>query len=207
MFAGVVMAAAPRASAFPCCGEQSQNSPAQQVPAAQPSPAAEDANSVAAAARRSKAEKTKTAKKVITEDDLPARPQETAAAVEEEKKSTVEEATEAAKSAKPAESQEPKPGGKTEAEWRASFQQLRDQITALDKQIAQLNEIIAKGGAYGTINPVIDPSAPPGSSAVYLVDRRTEVKKLEERKAILQKKLDDLDEEARKASVPTQWIH
>jgi hypothetical protein len=178
---------------------QAQSSASQQSSAQQPSPPADDSDSVAAAARKAKGDKNKPApKKVITDDDLSSIKGKGVSVVGDEPSGADKEAPAAEKSgAAPA----AKPGVKDEAYWRARAKQIRDQMTAIDQQIEQTQEEIKKGGGAG-----FDAQTGLNQNVIYFEDRNSKLKKLEGRKADLQKQMDDLEDEARKANVPAGWL-
>jgi len=178
---------------------QAQSAAAQQSSAQQPSSTPEDTDSVAAAARKAKADKNKPApKKVLTDDDL--------SSIKGKGVSVVGDASPGAGDKKPAaeNSAAPsaaKPGVKDEAYWRARAEQIRSQMAAIDQQIEQTQEEIKKGGAAG-----FDAQTGLSQNVIYFEDRNTKLKKLEAKKAELQKQMDDLEDEARKAGVPSGWL-
>jgi len=156
------------------------------------------ADSVADAARKSKSDKPKTTqKKVFTEDDLPAL-KTGGLSVVGEKDSGTSPADAGKPSAKPA----PATGNaKSEAYWRGRAQKIRDQMNALDQQISALKDEMQKGGHAG-----FDMQTGRNQNVVVLEDRNAKLKALEKRRDDLQKEMDALEEEARRADVPIGWL-
>jgi len=198
--AGAVLLMAPAAGlSAQSTAAQTQNPPPQQTAATQQNPAPQDDDSVAGAARKSKTEKSKAApKKVITDDDLSSIKGDGVSVVGEAGSGKKESnaAPEKAGDAAPAKS-----GAKDEAYWRGRAKQIRDQIVAVDAEIEKTQEEIKKGGAAG-----FDPQTGLNQNVIFFEDRNTKLKKLEEKKAELQKQMDDLEDEARKAGVPSGWL-
>jgi len=200
LLAGALVLIAPAAGLFAqSTASQTQNPPAQQTAAAQQNPPPQNDDSVADAARKSKTEKSKAApKKVITDDDLSSIKGDGVSVVGEESSGTKASnaAAEKAGDAAPAKS-----GAKDEAYWRGRAKQIRDQIANVDAEIEKTQEEIKKGGAAG-----FDPQTGLNQNVIFFEDRNTKLKKLEEKKAELQKQMDDLEDEARKAGVPSGWL-
>jgi len=86
--------------------------------------------------------------------------------------------------------------------WRSRAQAIRDQMAEVDRQIDEVKSEIKKGGGTGfnVQNGVMN-------NTVSLEDRNAKLKRLEEQKAELQKQMEQLEDEARKADVPPSWIH
>ena len=161
-------------------------------------------NSLGEAARKAKAEKAKSKpKKVYTEDDLPGLKQSTVSVVGEEPApapSPAEETT-----TLPPLSLDASPlaasGERDETYWRERSGKLRSEMADLDQQIATLKEEIEQGGGAG-----FDAQTGLNYNVMYFTDRNARLKRLEERKAALQKQIDALRDEARKAGVPPGWL-
>ena len=200
LLAGAVLLIAPAASlSAHSTASQTQNPPAQQTPATQQTPAPQDDDSVADAARKSKTEKSKAPpKKVITDDDLSSIKGDGVSVVGDESSGTKEGKAPAEKDGSPAPA---KSGAKDEAYWRGRAKQIRDQMANVDAEIEKTQEEIKKGGAAG-----FDPQTGLNQNVIFFEDRNTKLKKLEEKKAELQKQMDDLEDEARKAGVPSGWL-
>ncbi|HUK52550.1 MAG TPA: hypothetical protein VL099_04575 [Candidatus Binatia bacterium] len=200
LLAGAVLLLAPAAWPFPQSGATPAQKPSadQNTTMQQPS-APQDSDSVAEAARKAKAEKGKQAtKKVITDDDLSSIKGDGVSVVGDEKPDTDAEKTAAEK---PEGAAAAKPGVKDESYWRGRAKQIRDQMAAVDQEIEKTQDEIKKGGGAG-----FDAQSGLNQNVIYFEDRNTKLKKLEERKAQLQKQLEDLEDEARKASVPAGWV-
>jgi hypothetical protein len=200
LLAGVILAAGPAASASPQSGaSQAQNPPAQQSATSQPGSTAQDSDSVAEAARKMKADKTKPApKKVITDDDLSSIKGNGVSVVGDEGAGPEDEKSQADKSGGAAQG---KPGVKDEAYWRARAKPIRDQLAAVDEEIQKTQDEIKKGGGAG-----FDAQSGLNQNVIFFEDRNTKLKKLEEKKAQLQKQMEALEDEARKEGVPSGWL-
>jgi len=200
LLAGAVLALAPAAIPFPQSGtSQTQNPPPKPSDAKQQDAAAGDSDSVADAARKAKGEKSKPApKKVITDEDLSSLKGEGVSVVGDEKPGAEGEPGDAEKSGAATAA---KPGVKDEAYWRGRAKQLHDQIASVDAEIDKTQDEIKKGGGAG-----FDAQTGLSQNVIYFEDRNTKLKKLQERKAQLQKQLEDLEDEARKAGVPSGWV-
>jgi chromosome segregation ATPase len=85
--------------------------------------------------------------------------------------------------------------------WRGRAQPILDEIAATDEQIEQLKDDIKKYGASG-----IDVTTGMKDNIAYIHDRNGQIEELQKKKANLQKQLDDLAEEGRKAGVPPAWF-
>jgi len=171
---------------------QSQNPP-QEQPQTQPA-----ADSVADAARKAKADKPKTApKKVYTEDDMHSLKSGGLSVVGEKD-------SDAAADSGKSETSPAGAGAKTEkdeAYWRGRAQKIRDQMAAVDQEIAKVQDEIKKGGAAG-----FDAQTGRNQNVVFFEDRNAKLKNLEKKKDELQKQMDALEEEARQADVPVGWL-
>jgi len=95
----------------------------------------------------------------------------------------------------------PSSGGRDEAYWRGRAQDIKNQMAAIDQQIAKVKEDIAKSGAVQ-----MDPSSGAMQSVIIIHDRNAEVKDLEDRKQGLEKQLDELADEGRKAGADSGWF-
>jgi len=198
--------------AFTMCVGAAHAWQAQTPPPQQPPPPKED--SVADAARKAKAAKeakekdkdkdattTKPkAKKVFTDEDM-AGLKSTVSVVGQESSAEAKESGEA--EAQP-ESGEAKSGAQGEAYWRGKARKLRDQMAAVDKQIEALKEEIKKSGAAGFSNA--DKPMDPRQNYIYVHDRNAQLKELENRRADLDKQMDALMEEGRRAGADPGWF-
>ena len=88
-----------------------------------------------------------------------------------------------------------------EQAWRGRAGQIHAQMDTTDEQIKALKEDIKKTGSSGF-------NAQKGlkDNVVYLDDKTARLQQLENRKKQLETILDDLQEQARKAGVPNEWV-
>ena len=91
--------------------------------------------------------------------------------------------------------------GRDEAYWRGKARVLLDQIAATELQIAKLKDDIKKYGTGG-----FDVTTGMKNNVAYIEDWNGQVKEMEKRKADLEKKLDQLQEEGRKAGAEPAWF-
>jgi hypothetical protein len=182
----------------------SQQSPSQQssaqpqtqsqAPPATLGPPPQKQDSLAEAARKAKANKPSAAKgKVYTEDDL--------AGMKGPGVSVVGDAPK--KGARRARPSEPDGAGEENSEeyWRGRSRQFLDAIAQTEVQIAQKKEEIKKFGSGG-----FDVMSGRKDNIAYINDRNGQLKDLEKHKADLEKQLDDLKDEGRKAGAPASWF-
>jgi len=164
---------------------------------------------VADAARKSKdAQEKSKAKKVYTDEDISSVSGSVSVVGEQQSAPAASD------------SDKPGPAVKDEAYWRGRSQELRQKMDAVDKQIADLQEDIKKYGKGGSsVTPGAGPQGPGQNACVDQVkgqagtvcqaivnDREAHLKELEKKKAELQKQMDDLQDEARKAGVDPGWV-
>jgi len=201
-FAAAYAQSASSSQRFSSSSQQSSSSqpaPAQTQPQSQAQPATPDQppqaqDSLAEAARKAKAKKQAAAKgKVFTEDDLPGI-KGTGVSVVGEAPST------GARRAKPND-----PGGADkpngEEYWRGRARPILDAIAQTEQQIAQKKDEIKKLGSGG-----FDVTTGMKANIAYINDRNGQLKNLEKRKADLEKKLDELQDEGRKAGADSAWL-
>src|SRR6267142_261078 len=91
--------------------------------------------------------------------------------------------------------------GRDEAYWRGKARVLLDQIAATEQQIAKLKDDIKKYGTGG-----FDVTTGMKNNVAYIEDWNGQVKDLERKKADLEKKVDQLQEEGRKAGAEPAWF-
>lgn len=91
--------------------------------------------------------------------------------------------------------------GQDEEYWRGKARPLLDEIAATEQQIAKMKDDIKKYGAGG-----FDVTTGMKNNVAYIEDRNGQVKELEKRKADLEKKLDQLAEQGRKAGAEPAWF-
>jgi hypothetical protein len=89
----------------------------------------------------------------------------------------------------------------SEQNWRARARQILDAIAQTDVQIAQKKDEIKKFGSGG-----FDVTTGMKDNIAYIHDRNAQLKELENRKADLQKQLDELQDEGRQAGAPASWF-
>ena len=92
-------------------------------------------------------------------------------------------------------------GSSNEKEWRSRAQQIHAQMDATDDQIKNLKEDIKKNGASG-----FDLQSGRSKGIVYIDDKNARLQKLENRKKSLEQALDELQDQARKAGVNSDWV-
>ena len=210
MFCGLLAMTWPLAAAFAQSSSSQQSSSLSQQsspppsstqaqPLSQAQPATPDQprqkeDSPAEAARKAKAKKPAVAKgKVYTEDDLSGLKGPGVSVVgEAPKKGT--------RRARPTD-----PGGdggeNSEEYWRGRAQDILGQIAAVDQAIASMKDDIKKYGSGG-----FDVTTGMKDNIAYINDRNGQLKNLEKRKADLEKQLDELQDEGRKAGAPASWF-
>ena len=205
MFCGLLAMTWPLAAAFAQSSSSSpqsssrQSSSAQARPPSQAQPATPDQppqkeDSLAEAARKAKAKKPAAAKsKVYTEDDLSGLKGPGVSVVGDAPKK-------GARRARPTD-----PGGdggeNSEEYWRGRARQILDAIAQTDEQITQKREEIKKFGSGG-----FDVTTGMKDNIAYINDRNGQLKDLEKRKADLEKQLDELQDEGRKAGASPAWF-
>jgi hypothetical protein len=178
---------------------QSQSSAQPQPVTQSSSDAAPTEDSLAEASRKAKAKKEKLGRgKVLTDDDL--------SGIRGNGVSVVGDGSSGGSGSKSADAsaalgEAPPSGSHDEQYWRGKSRDLLDQIAATDQEIAKTQEEIKKYGNVG-----FDPSTGLKKNVIYVDDRQTKVKKLEERKQDLQKQLEQLEDEGRKEGAPPAWF-
>lgn len=176
---------------------QSSSSP-QQSPPPQPPPAQAQTpdqpkeESVADAAKKSQKDKPK-AKKVYTEDDLSGPHKGGISVVGNDNKKNPRRA----RTTDPDGDNDPN----SEEFWRGRSQPILDEIAATDQAIEQLRDDIKKYGTGG-----FDVTTGMKDNIAYIHDRNGQIQDLQKRKADLQRQLDELAEEGRKAGAPPAWF-
>jgi hypothetical protein len=88
-----------------------------------------------------------------------------------------------------------------EAHWRGRARNLLSQMAATDQQIEKVKEEIKKYGNGG-----FDPSTGLGKNVIYVDDRQSQLKRLEQQRANLDKQMDQLQEEGRRAGAQPSWF-
>ena len=181
----------PLSAAF-CQSQSSQQSQSQSQSQSQAQPEQKQ-DSVADAAKKAQKDKPK-AKKVFTEDDLSGK----SGGV-----SVVGDANTAAKSNAPGvkPSADASKSVRDEEYWRGRASQIREQMAATDEAINNLKEEIKKNGATG-----FDAQTGLKDNVIYVDDRNARLKQLEQRRQDLDKQMDLLEEEGRKAGAQPSWF-
>ena len=85
--------------------------------------------------------------------------------------------------------------------WRGRAQEILGQIAAVDQAMARMKDDIKKYGSGG-----FDVTTGLKDNIAYIHDRNGQLKDLEKRKADLQKQLEELQDEGRKAGAPASWF-
>ena len=188
----------------------------QQASPSQPQQSSQNPDSVADAARRSKVEKdAPKARTVFTDDDVSSL-KGPVSVVGEDRTSTPPSDT-TKPDAKPLPSEGPKAAQNDEKYWRDRYRALRQKMDALDKQIADKQEEIQKYGKGAAsadslkVNSCTPLAQRPGNGGLpgcYVpeVDRQSQLKDLERKKADVQNQMDQLQEEGRKAGADPGWF-
>ena len=88
-----------------------------------------------------------------------------------------------------------------EAYWRGQAQPLLHEMSEIDQQVTQLRADIKKYGSAA-----VDVSTGMKAGVAYIEDRNGQIEKLQKKKADLRRKLDDLEEEGRKAGAQPAWF-
>jgi len=177
------------------------SSQSSQQPSSQTQSQPEQKKSVAEGDATKKAEKEKAKpKKVYTEEDLSGMRGNGVSIVGDEKTAGSGEAGAKKAAGKPKTGVAPM-SGRDEAYWRGKARVLLDQIAATEQQIAKLKDDIKKYGTGG-----FDVTTGMKNNVAYIEDWNGQVKDLEKRKADLEKKVDQLQEEGRKAGAEPAWF-
>lgn len=158
--------------------------------------------SLADAARKAKAKKVQSsAPKVMTDDDLSSLGGRGVSVVGDGN-SGARGTGGAQNSAVSGDAGNPAPAGTNDEKfWRGRARQIMDDIAATDQQIEKLKVEIAKSGPTG-----MDPSTGLTQNVIIIHDRNAQMQQLEDRKERLQKQLDDLADEGRKAGADSSWF-
>lgn len=88
-----------------------------------------------------------------------------------------------------------------ETYWRGRARNLLSQMAATDQQIEKVKEEIRKYGNGG-----FDPSTGLGKNVIYVDDRQSQLMRLQKQRADLDKQMDQLQEEGRKAGAQPSWF-
>jgi hypothetical protein len=147
---------------------------------------------VADAAKKSQKDKSKP-KKVYTEDDLSGMDKGAVSVVGEENKKSPRRV----RNSNPDGNDEPN----GEEYWRGRAQPILEDISATDLAIEQLRDDIKKYGSGG-----FDVTTGIRDNIAYIHDRNGQINDLQKKKADLQRQLDELAEEGRKAGAQPAWF-
>lgn len=183
---------APSSQQSPPAGQSASQNQAQQTQSQTTAPEKQD--SVAEAARKAKEKKAATGRaKVFTEDDLSGMKKESVSVVGTENNKRPEST--------PASKQDSDDPPNDEKYWRGKSQPILEEMADIDKAIAQMKEDLKKYGNAG-----FDVTTGMKYSVAYVEDRNAQIQELQRKKASLQKKLEDLEEEGRKAGAQPAWF-
>jgi len=91
--------------------------------------------------------------------------------------------------------------GQDENYWRGKARAILDAIAATDQEIAKTKDEIKKYGSDG-----FDATSGLKDNVIYIDNRSSKLQQLEKRKADLEKKMDQLQEEGRKAGAESSWF-
>lgn len=177
---------------------QSQGS-AQTQSQAQP---AEQPDSLAEAARKTKEKKAKSdPAKVYTEEDMSKLSSRGVSVVGEENSGGAGGSDGMNSGGKTGGNAAAQSGKNEETFWRGRARQLLDQMSATDQQIEKVKEEIKKYGNGG-----FDPSTGLGKNVIYVDDRQSQLTRLQKQRSDLDKQMDQLQEEGRKAGASPSWF-
>ncbi|HUE55728.1 MAG TPA: hypothetical protein VMO76_07835 [Candidatus Udaeobacter sp.] len=171
------------------CQSQSSSQPSPSQPPSPAQPQQKD-DSKADAAKKNEKEKPK-AKKVYTEEDL-SNMRGGVSVVGDSNPATNSNGHGSAGGLVPM-------SGQDEKYWSGKAKEILDEMTAIDHEIAKTKDEIKKYGADG-----FDATSRLG--VVYVDNRASKVQGLEKRKSELEKKLDQLQEDGRKAGAAPEWF-
>lgn len=172
--------------------DSSQSSQQAQAEQKKPEPAADSA-------KKTEKEKTKP-KKVYTEEDLSGMRGNGVSVVGDEKPAG-NGAAGAKKTDGKAKTGVAPMSGQDEEYWRGKAYAILDEIAATEQAIAKTKDEIKKYGGDG-----FDATTGMKDNIIYIDNRNAKLQQLEKRKADLEKKLDQLAEEGRKAGAEPAWF-
>jgi hypothetical protein len=195
ILAALLVAIGPAALASSHSQEQSSQSSQQSSAPAQAQPEQKKADTPADAAKKPEKEKPKP-KKVYTEEDMSSLKGGV---------SVVGDGNAGASGTRQS-TGNTKPGvvpmsGQDEDYWRGKARAILDAMAATDQEIAKTKDEIKKYGNDG-----FDAQSGRKDNVVYIESRSGKLQQLEKRKADLEKKMDDLQEEGRKAGAQPSWF-
>ncbi len=155
--------------------------------------------SAADAAKKAEKEKAKP-KKVYTEEDLAGMRGNGVSVVGEDKPAGAGGSETSKANAKTKAGVVPM-SGQDEEYWRGKARALLDRIAVTEQRIEAKKEEIKKQGSGG-----FDITTGMKDNIAYIHDRNAQLQELEKHKADLQKQLDQLQDEGRKAGAPASWF-
>jgi hypothetical protein len=159
-------------------------------------------DSVAEAARKAKEKKAASPQgKIFTEDDLSGMRKEGVSVVGTESKKTSQLAPARTPATPTTKGEEGDYEPNSEHYWREKARPILEEIAVVTQQMEQLKEDIKKYGNAG-----FDVATGMKDNIAYVLDRNAKIEKLQKRKAVLEKQLDDLQEEGRKAGADPAWF-
>jgi hypothetical protein len=169
---------------------QSQAQPAEQI------------DSLAEAARKTKEKKAKSdPAKVYTEEDMSKLSSRGVSVVGEENSGGAGGSDGMNSGGKTGGNAAAQSGKNEETFWRGRARQLLDQMSATDQQIEKVKDEIKKYGNGG-----FDPSTGLGKNVIYVDDRQSQLARLQKQRSDLDKQMDQLQEEGRKAGASPSWF-
>ena len=189
----------PAAVAFGHSQQDSSQSSQQSSSQTQAQPEQKKAEPVADAAKKPEKEKAK-AKKVYTEEDLSGMRGNGVSVVGDEASAGAGAAGTKKVDGKTKAGVTPM-SGQDEEYWRGKARPILDEINAREQEIAKTKDEIKKYGADG-----FDATSGLKNNVIYIDNRSSKVQQLEKRIADLEKKLDQLQEEGRKAGAEPAWF-
>jgi hypothetical protein len=178
---------------------QQDTSPSPQQSSSQAQPEQKKAEPARDSAKKTEKEKTK-AKKVYTEEDLSGMRGNGVSVVGDEKPAGAGVAGAKRMDGKTKSDVVPM-SGQDEEYWRGKARAILDAIAATDQEIAKTRDELKKYGADG-----FDATSGLKDNIIYIDNRGSKVQRLEKRKADLEKKLDQLAEEGRRAGAEPAWF-
>jgi len=150
-------------------------------------------DSLAEAARKAREKKAKQdSGKVFTEDDMSKLPSHGVSVVGD---------ADSSKSSDSGYSNSNYAGNQEEAYWRSRARSLLNQMAAVDQQIEKVKDDIKKYGNGG-----FDPAKGLANNVIYVQDRQSQLERLQKQRQDLDKQMDQLQEEGRKAGAQSSWF-
>jgi hypothetical protein len=195
ILAALLVVIGPAALASSHSQEQSSQSSQQSSTPAQAQPEQKKADTPADAAKKPEKEKPKP-KKVYTEEDMSS--MKGGVSVVGDGNAGVGGTRQSTGNTKPG---VVPMSGQDEDYWRGKARAILDAMAATDQEIAKTKDEIKKYGNDG-----FDAQSGRKDNVVYIESRSGKLQQLEKRKADLEKKMDQLQEEGRKAGAESSWF-